>query len=70
MRLFRMTEAADLRYFEQYIGKADAARLQSLDKYQYLHWTGDGPAILRGGKYRQGAPIEWRRQSSIQTRAA
>lgn len=50
MRLFGMTERADLKYFEDYIGAADAARLATLEKYQYLHWTGDGPAVLKGGK--------------------
>lgn len=50
MRLFGMTERADLKYFEDYIGQADTQRLASLSKYQYLHWTGDGPAALRGGR--------------------
>lgn len=44
MRLFQMRERADLRYFEEYIGETDARRLSSLPKFQYLHWTGDGPA--------------------------
>lgn len=52
MRLFGMTERADLKYFEDYIGATDAARLATLQKYQYLHWTGDGPALLKGGKNR------------------
>lgn len=50
MRLFRITEKADLKYFADYIGDADAGRLAGLDKYTYLHWNGDGPAILRGGR--------------------
>jgi hypothetical protein len=50
MRLFGMTERADLRYFEDYIGQVDAQRLATLAKYQYLHWTGDGPAQLCGGR--------------------
>jgi hypothetical protein len=50
MRLFGMTERADLKYFEDYIGEGDARRLAALQKYQYLHWTGDGPAALCGGK--------------------
>lgn len=50
MRLFGMTERTDLKYFEDYIGESDARRLASLQKYQYLHWTGDGPAVLCGGK--------------------
>jgi hypothetical protein len=51
MRLFGMSERADLKYFEDYIGAADAARLATLGKYQYLHWTGDGPAQLCGGAH-------------------
>jgi hypothetical protein len=50
MRLFGMTERADLKYFEDYIGQEDAQRLATLQKYQFLHWTGDGPARLCGGK--------------------
>lgn len=51
MRLFYMRERADVRYFEEYIGNEDAARLPSLPKYHYLHWTGDGPArIFCGGR--------------------
>ena len=46
MRLFCMTERTDLKYFEDYIGRDDSARLPGLPKYQYLHWTGDGPAVL------------------------
>ena len=44
MRLFHMRERADVRYFEDYIGRDDAARLSTLDKYQYLKWDGSGPA--------------------------
>ena len=50
MRLFCMTERADLRYFEDYIGASDAARLPVLQKYEFLHWTGEGPALLKGGR--------------------
>jgi hypothetical protein len=50
MRLFHMSERTDLRYFEDYIGQDDAQRLGTLQKYQFLHWTGDGPAQLKGGK--------------------
>jgi hypothetical protein len=46
MRLFCMTERTDLKYFEDYIGRGDSAQLPGLPKYQYLHWTGDGPAVL------------------------
>ena len=49
MRLFHMREKGDLKYFENYIG-ALAARLPSLQKYQYLHWTGDGEATTCGGR--------------------
>jgi hypothetical protein len=45
-----MTERADLKYFEDYIGQEDAQRLAALQKYEYLHWTGDGPAALCGGR--------------------
>jgi hypothetical protein len=51
MRLFCMTERADLKYFEDYIGEEDARRLSALDKYQFLLWTGDGPAVLCGGRH-------------------
>lgn len=49
MRLFHMRERADVRYFEEYIGQADAQRLTALPKYHYLLWTGDGPAALYSG---------------------
>lgn len=50
MRLFRITERADLRYFEDYIG-GEVVALPRLDKYQYLHWRGDGDPsdICKGG---------------------
>ncbi len=47
MRLFAMRERADLKYFENYIG-SDVERLPTLGKYQYLHWTGNGAAVLKG----------------------
>lgn len=50
MRLFGMTERTDLKYFEDYIGQEDSQRLAMLQKYEYLHWTGDGPAELCGGR--------------------
>jgi hypothetical protein len=49
MRLFYMREKADLKYFADYVGESDAARLSTLQKYQFLHWTGDGEAQLSGG---------------------
>jgi len=50
MRLFGMTERTDLKYFEDYIGQEDSNRLATLQKYEYLHWRGDGPATLEGGR--------------------
>jgi hypothetical protein len=52
MRLFHMHEKADLNYFRDFIGDEDANRLPALDKYFFLHWTGDGPSELKGGKSR------------------
>ena len=49
MRLFYMRERNDLKYFEDYVGREEVARVAALDKYQFLHWTGDGPAQLCGG---------------------
>lgn len=49
MRLFYMRERADVRYFEEYIGTEDAGRLGALGKYEFLLWTGDGPAQKCGG---------------------
>lgn len=42
MSLFRVTEPKQLKYFEEYLGSQDAARLPSLPKYHYLKWSGDG----------------------------
>ena len=51
MRLFHMREKADLKYFEEYIGQSDTARLSSLPKFHYLLWTGDGSAqVFCGGR--------------------
>jgi len=52
MRLFRITERADLRYFEDYIGQSEVARLGALGKFQYLHWTGGETAALLCGRAR------------------
>ncbi len=49
MRLFSMRERADLKYFEEYIGAADAARLPSLPKYHYLLWDGSAETTLCSG---------------------
>lgn len=50
MRLFHMHEKTDLNYFRDFIGDSDAERLPGLQKFQFLHWTGDGPAELCGGR--------------------
>jgi hypothetical protein len=51
MRLFRLTEERYKKYFEEYIGVADANRLPGLDKYQFLLWSdGCDQAELRGGR--------------------
>jgi len=51
MRLFRMHEPRYVKYFEEFIGSENAARLPSLDKYQYLLWSdGAEQAQLCGGK--------------------
>lgn len=42
MRLFRTTEPAHLKYFQDYIGAEDSRRLPSLPKFHYLLWTGEG----------------------------
>jgi len=50
MYLFHETEPDHITYFRRYIGSADALSLSALEKYQYLHWNGDGPAQLCGGR--------------------
>jgi hypothetical protein len=51
MRLFQMTEASHIAYFEELIGKENAERLPRLEKFQYLLWRDDGDAAeLRGGR--------------------
>jgi hypothetical protein len=50
MHLFRITEKADLKYFEDYIGAANAARLPGLAPYQFLAWQEMGEAELKGGR--------------------
>ena len=50
MRLFLITEKADTKYFEDYIGADDARRLGTLPKFQFLHWIDGGETTLRGGK--------------------
>lgn len=54
MRLFHMREKTHVRYFEEYIGEEDARRLASLPKFQYLLWTGDGPARVFNGARQVG----------------
>jgi hypothetical protein len=54
MRIFRMTEPLDVRYFAQLIGDATAAQLPQLGEYQYLRWTDDGKAEV----WREGHPVK------------
>jgi hypothetical protein len=50
MRLFRTNENIYLEYFAKRIGKANAARLQTLQKTYYLHWqAGSLEAPIKGG---------------------
>lgn len=50
MRLFSMSEPSHVKYFEEYIGQANAAQLSSLAKFQYLRWVQGMPATLSGGR--------------------
>jgi hypothetical protein len=50
MRLFRMQENRYVKYFEEYIGSENAARLRTLEPYTFLKWTGEGEAELCGGR--------------------
>lgn len=52
MRLFCMTEEADLKYFQPYIGQENARRIPTLQPYQYLLWMDGQPGLaeLRGGR--------------------
>ena len=54
MRLFRMQENRYVKYFEEYIGRDNAERLRTLDKYQFLKWDGESAAQLCGGRKRGG----------------
>lgn len=38
MRLFRITEPAQIDYFEEYIGRGGARRLRSLPRFEFLKW--------------------------------
>ena len=49
MNLFRITEKADLKYFEDYIGASNAVKLPGLAQYQFLSWSEMGEAELKGG---------------------
>jgi hypothetical protein len=42
MRLFRITERADLKYFADYIGEEEAAKLPTLQPYQFIRWDDSG----------------------------
>jgi hypothetical protein len=51
LRLFKVTEQIDVKYFEEYIGTADAQRLRSLQPFQFLLWNdGNDQAQLCGGR--------------------
>lgn len=50
MRLFRLQENRYVKYFEEYVGANNAARLRGLDPYTFLKWTGEGEAELCGGR--------------------
>lgn len=49
MRLFQMTERADIDYFADLIGEEPAARLRTLPKFYYLHCIDGEDPGLRGG---------------------
>ena len=48
MLLFRVTEKNDLDYFEDYIGRENAARLPGLSPYCFLAWSETGEVEERG----------------------
>jgi len=50
MRLFHMSEENYLKYFENRIGRANAAILPTLPKYRYLHWRDGAESTIEGGK--------------------
>jgi hypothetical protein len=50
LRLFKIKEQAYLDYFADLVGKDSAARLRTLDKFQYLHCRDDSEAELCGGR--------------------
>jgi hypothetical protein len=51
MRLFRMHENRYVKYFEEFIGTANADRLPKLEKFRFLLWRdGDEIAELCGGR--------------------
>lgn len=50
MRIFRTDEERYVKYFEQRIGKANASKLPTLAKFQYLFWQSGSPeAQICGG---------------------
>jgi hypothetical protein len=50
MRLFRISEEDDVKYFAARIGKGNAAKLPTLQKTYYLLWNaGQIEAEMRGG---------------------
>lgn len=50
MRLFQITENRYVKYFQEYIGEENAARLRTLQPYQFLQWDGSEDAKLCGGR--------------------
>ena len=51
MRLFRTDEERYVKYFEARIGKTNAAKLPTLEKYQFLLWQSGTPeARICGGR--------------------
>src|ERR1700739_2315180 len=58
---FRMADYTDIAWVlgpfplvirQEYIGRDNAERLPTLDKYQFLKWDGEGAARLCGGRNR------------------
>jgi hypothetical protein len=50
LRLFKIKEQGYIDYFADLVGKEDAARLRTLEKFQFLHCKDDSEAELCGGR--------------------
>ena len=50
MRLFKLTEERDVKYFAELIGDSEARRLPGLQPYQFLRWDDAGDSKLCGGR--------------------